>query len=1007
MKENKKVQMIKSTKENIKLILIFFIYIGFTNVNAQQKKITGVVLDDTRMPIPSVNVTIEGTKKGTLTDFDGLFSIDASVGDKLIFSYLGMKTISVTISNQTKLTITLETDNEILDEIVIVGYGTQKKSDLISSVTSVKTKEMLKIPTSDVGEMLRGKAAGVQVTLGDGGPGSTSSILIRGKNSINGGNDPIVIADGVPVGSINDINPNDIASLEILKDAAAQAIYGARASNGVILITTKRGKEGKTSISYNGFFGVQTINRNFDIYDGNEFAQLKREAFRSANLGVYLPDEAIFSDLELASVQSENYIDWEKEIIDIGSNQNHNLSIASGSEKTSIYTSLNYFNQKGVVKNSDYNRLTLRLNADQKINKWLKIGLNTSFQISTENSPNVGNVLISAITTSPLGKIYNEDGSLRLLPGGFEENKNPLIDLEETNTITENRNDILNLFMDVNPFKGFKYRLNASRRSFNRKSRSYNSTQSTSGISSGGLANGSIQFEDNVELQIENIFTYNTDFATDSRNNLNITAVQSFTESKYNSFINISNNIPNDILGIYGLEAAETNTPFIDGNRRGLVSFVARAQYDFDSKYYLTLSARADASTVFGTQNKWGYFPAAALGWNLHKEDFMKKIDAINNLKLRISYGSVGNEGIEPYQSLSSAIQRDYIVNGIKVSGYVPSSYLPNPDLKWETSTTFNAALDLGLWNNRITTTIEYYNTRTTDLLIDRTLNAGLGYTRKKDNLGEVENQGIEVSFDAAVVKKENLKINLGLIFSKNNNKIISLYGLDENGDGIEDNDVANGWFIGEPIDVYYRFQPVGIFQEGEDIISTHQPNALPGDVKLFDRFPDDGALNGDDRVITRRGPDWLGTLNLNAEYKSLDFSAAVTTVQGAIRDNPFLYGYTEGGSLRGIKNGISQYYWTPEDPGGDFPRPNEANDPTQLISLGLQDASYIRLQNITLGYKLSQEKLTSFGLNNLRLYITGSNLFTITDFQSYSPEKSPNEYPEAVSVVLGLQVSF
>ena len=415
---------------------------------------------------------------------------------------------------------------------------------------------------------------------------------------------------------------------------------------------------------------------------------------------------------------------------------------------------------------------------------------------------------------------------------------------------------------------------------------------------------------------------------------------------------------------------------------------------------------RADGSTVFGLKINGVIFLRLSVGWNIHRENFLENVEAINNLKLRVSYGSVGNEGISPYQSLSSALQRDYIIDGAKVSGYVPGDYLPNPDLKWETSTTFNAGLDFGLWKNRLTGTLEVYNTRTTDLLIDRALNAGLGYTRIKSNIGEVENQGIDLSLEGDIVRNDDLNISLGILFSKNDNKIISLYGLDEDGDGVEDDDIGNGWFIGQPIDVYYRYKAVGIFQEGENIAASHQPNAVPGDIKLFDRFPDDGILNAEnDRVLNSRVPDWYGTVSLNADFKGFDFSADVTTVQGVIRDNPFLYGYTEGGSLRGIKNGIVQDYWTPENPGGNFPRPNEANDPVNGFALGLQDASYTRLQNVTLGYSMPNVK--NMGLSKLRLYLTGSNLLTITDFESYSPEKNPSDYPEAISVVAGLQVSL
>lgn len=988
---------------------LLFMILGFvfTNTNAQQNFITGTILDDLGAALPGVTIVIEGTSTGTLSGDNGEFNIQATPEQTLNFSYYGKETVSIVVGTQTKINLTMKDDSKTLEEVVVIGYGTKKKSDLISAVSSVKPEDMTKVATSDIGEMLRGKAAGVQITLNDGGPGASSNILIRGQNSINGGNSPIVIVDGVPVGNINDINANDIASLEILKDAAAQSIYGARASNGVILITTKRGKEGRSSVSYTGASGIQSINRNFDIYSGDEFAQLKREAFRTSNLGVYRNDVDVMSALEIASIESGEYINWEEEILRNGRTENHNLSISSGTAKTNVYTSFNLFDQEGVIDNSDYTRVTGRINVDQRVNNWFKLGINTSFQYSVENSPNVGGILLTSITTSPLGKVYNDDGSLRYLPGGFEENKNPLIDIYETNTKSQNRNDIVNVFMDISPIKGFNYRLNASRRSWNGKALSYNTSESITGITNGGLGRGNITLQDNVEWQVENIATYKPQLGT-TKNNLNLTLVQSVTESKYNSLALNANDLPNDILGIYGLESAAINTPFISGNRRGLLSAAARAEYDYNSKYYLTVSGRADASTVFGANNKWGFFPAVGIGWNVHHEKFMENITPIYNLKLRASYGSVGNEGIAPYQSLSSALQRDYIINGVKVSGYVPGDFLPNPNLRWETSTTLNAAVDIGLFKNRITSTIEYYNTRTTDLLVDQALNAGLGYTRKKTNLGEVENEGLEVTFNSAIVRKKDFNLNLGFIFSRNVNKIISLYGLDEDGDGIEDNDVANRWFIGQPINVYYQYMAVGIFQEGEDIVSSNQPSAKPGDIKLFDRYPDDGPLNAaNDRVLTKAGPDWFGSLNLSIQYKSFDFSADVNTVQGVTRYNNFLVGYSEGGSLRGIKNGIKQNYWTPENPTGNFPRPNESNDPNNLFALALQDASYTRLQNITVGFTLPNTVLASRGLSRLRIYATGSNLITITDYQSYSPEKNPNEYPEAVTFVAGLQVNF
>lgn len=1009
MKKNIAKNAVLLLSNKIKLLVLMCIV--FTSATAQDKTVNGTVTDSLGLPLPGVTIMIQGTGTGTNTDYDGNYTIQASSTQTLVFTYIGMRTASQLVGNQTKIDIILKEDS-MLEEVIVVGYGSKKKSDVISSVVSIKAEDMTKVATSDIGEMLRGKAAGVQVTLASGAPGGSSTIRIRGQRSVDGGNDPIVIADGVRIGSINDINANDIESLEVLKDAAAQAIYGARASNGVILITTKRGKEGKLSVTYNGFSGIQNINRNFDIYSGAEFAQLKREAFRTNNGGVYRPDEEIFSALELASVQSGEYIDWEDLILRTGTTQNHAINVSAGTDKFSIFSSVNYIHTEGVIPNSDYDKVGLRLNVDQKVNSWLKVGLNTSFQFSETNNPNTNSptgtnnsgILITSITTAPLGSVYNEDGSLRLLPGGFAENKNPLIDIYETTNLIEQRNDILNLFADVTLFKGFNYRLNASRRSWNYKRLSYNTTQSLAGIANSGQGSGAIQFQDDVEWQIENILTYKFDLK--EAHHFNITAVQSVSKTEYNNFTNTADRIPNDILGIYGLGGAFLNTPSISGTRRGIVSAVGRFEYDYDNKYYFTVSGRADGSTVFGKNNKWAYFPAANLGWNVYKEDFLKDVGEVSNLKLRFSYGSVGNEGIQPGQSQSTADQSNYIIGGNPVTGYVPGNTLPNPDLKWETSTTFNAAIDLGFFNNRITSTVEFYNTRTKDLLVREALDPSSGYNFKWNNLGEIENEGIEVTVNGDVIRNDNFKFSLGVSYTKNNNKIISLYGKDADGDGVEDDDVANRRFIGQPIGVFYQYQPVGIFQEGEDIINSAQPLAQPGDIKLRD-VNGDGVINDEDRVITSQQPDWFGTLSVSLEYKNFDMSADFYTVQGVTRNNPFLYGYSEGGSLRGIKNGIKQNYWTPENPGGDFPRPREGNDPSNIFNMGLQDASYVRLQNITLGYRLPESILKKFGLSNFRLYITGSNLFTITDFQSYSPERNPNEYPEPVTVVTGLQIGF
>jgi TonB-linked SusC/RagA family outer membrane protein len=985
------------------LCLLLFLFMAGTSMFAQSRSITGAVSDDRGELLPGVNVYEKGTTNGIITDIDGNYSLTVSSEEAvLVFSFIGMDLLEMPVAGQSRLNVTMQSSVFDMDEVVVVGYGVQKKSDVISSVVSVSADRANKVPTTDIGEMLRGKATGVYVTLGDASPGSSSNILIRGSRSLTAGNAPIVIADGVPVGGINDINPNDIESIEILKDAAAQAIYGARASNGVILITTKRAKDGVTTIDYNGYYGAQTVKRNFDVYSGEEFAQLKREAYRADNNNAYLPDEAIFTGIEQEILESGEFIDWEKELLRVAATQNHNLSISSGNEKTRIYTGFNYSNREGVVPGTDFERGTIRLNADQTINDWLKVGVNTSWQLSKNNNPGTGETLLRSITTSPLGKIYNEDGTYRIYPTGVQESINPLLDLAEVSNTRNDRNDIMNVFVDIAPLEGLNYRINASRRSWNRKTSNYSSSESLLGYRRGGMGNGSIRFEDEVEWQLENIVGYSTAFDVHS---LGLTFVQSLSEKKYTMFRNASDNIPNDLLGLYGMPTAEKNLPSVGANSRALVSFVGRLQYDYNGKYYLTASARADGSTVFGNNNKWAYFPAVAVGWNVYRESFIEAVPAITNLKLRASYGSVGNEAINPYQSMSTADQRDYLFNDVKRLGYVPGSFLPNPDLKWETSTTLNAAIDFGFFRNRLSGTFEYYNTRTTDLLAQLSLKADVGYSRMLRNIGEVENQGFELGMNGVIVDNGDLEVNAGFSFSKNTNKIISLYGeLDEEGNEIDDK--ANRWFIGHSKNVYYQYVPDGIWQIGEDIVNSHMPTAEPGDVKVKDANGD-GLLTDEDRVIIDRDPKWFGAFNFEVKYKGLDLSADVITVQGVTRNNEFLYDYSKGGSLRGVLNGVKADYWTPENPTGNWPRPQESNDRTYIWTLGLQDASYVRLQTLTLGYTLPKTLLSRMRIDNLRVYCTGHNLLTITDFKSYSPEKNPNDYPEAVSVIGGIQLSF
>jgi TonB-linked SusC/RagA family outer membrane protein len=995
-------------------LLLLFLIIGTSGIYAQGK-ISGTVSDATNgQPIIGANVLVEGTTTGAITDINGKFSLDIPKSDAvLIVSFLGYIKQSVNVNGRSVLEIKLPADVALLDEVVVVGYGTMKKSDVVTSVTSVKAEKLTRVATTNVAEMLRGKVSGVQVTTIDNAPGGQSSIQIRGKGSVRAKTSPLIIADGIEIGAINDINPEDIASVEVLKDAASQAIYGARASNGVILITTKRGKSGKTSIDYHGYYGFQKVKRFFDVYSPEEYTAMKSEG----NVAIGLAPMVNFTATELESIANNQYIDWEKEITRTAPMANHNFSVSGGNDKTVAFLGLNYQNTDGVVYNTNYKKGSIRLNLDQTINKWLKIGTNLSYQVGTNTGTNVPNSMLESVRTSPLGKIYNDDGSWRVSPTSTtaQENRNPVVDIYNVENVSTSQNDIETLFLDFTPIKGLLYEIKGSRRSWNLNETSFSGSESIYGLTNNGLTTGRYLRNQEINYNLDNIISYNTRIGN---HNLGGTFVNSINQKDNQRFEVSPSQMPDGFTGIYNAGNALQAVPALTGSQRRLVSFMGRIQYDYASKYYINITARADGSSVFGENNKWGYFPSVAVAWNASNEEFLKGFEPLSILKLRLSYGSVGNEGIEPYQSLYLAKNANYLssTSDNSVVGYVAGSAKPNPDLKWEESTTGNVAVDFGFFDNRLNGTVELYNTKTKDLLIDRTLNTATGYTTQKQNVGEVQNKGFELQLDGIIVRTKDFMIQTGVTFAQNKNEITHLYG-DINGDGIEDNDRANGWFIGQPIDVTWRWQADGIFQEGEvpepsQIALYTLPVIKPGMVKVKDQNSDD-LINDLDNVFTNRAPKWLGSFFFNTTYKGIDFTAEMNTVQGVKKTNSFLSEYTWGGDLRGVFNGVKVDYWTPENPGGNFPRPNAGNTPANITLLNMQDASYFRIGTLSLGYSFPSKILSKIKLSKLRVYVTAHNPYTATKFQAFSPERTADEnngnqpYPESQTLIGGIQVSF
>ena len=966
--------------------------------------ISGSVTDQYGDPLPGVNIFLkDNSSDGVTSDFNGNYKITVnSESDILVFSYLGFQTLEYQLGGSQVVNVVLLEDIQQLDQVVVVGYGVMKKSDLVGSVTSVKVDDFINTPTSDVQNMLKGRAAGVQVTLNNAEPGGNSSILIRGKRSIEGSNNPLVIVDGVPVNSMDDVNPNTISSIEVLKDAASQSIYGARASNGVILITSKKGEKGKLRFSYDGYVTTQNLWRNFKTFNGYEFAQLKREAYRTDNGGNYVIDESVFTFQEQRNtLQNGQFINWEDEIINDGAIKlSNSFNLSGGSEKTSFSLSLRQFSQEGLVLGSDYKRHDFQSNLTYDATDWLTIGTNILYnQGKKRRAPGS----LNTINSDPIGALYNEDGSYKTYPTGDVSFFNPLINRDETDNSSITNKYILTLFADVKLSDDLNYRIKASKNSFYGKYGTYRSSKESSGRGVNGIAEKDTEFSDWITF--ENILNYNKTF---DDHTIYGTFVNSIEKTKWERTNLEGKNFPNDYLGFEGIHNARDPLSITNsGNEKTLVSFMGRVQYDFAKKYYVYLTMRADASSVFSSSNKWGYFPSMALSWNLTNEDFLLNQTTISQLKLRASYGAVGNQAIRPYQSLGIAQEYNYLFNvggsNVSSSGYSPNYQLANPDLKWETTRTLNFGLDFGFWNGRLNGTAEYYLSNTEDLLIRRSIGGITGYTQMLDNLGKVENQGIELSLNTVFIDTKDADVTFSTNFSSNRNKIKELYG-DLDGDGKED-DVEGQYYIDSPIDIYYDYVYDGIWQQDDNISGSHMPEASPGGIKVKD-LNNDGLIDADDRKIYVRQPDWIGSFSINSRYKNLDLFIDLYTVQGLTKLNPFLYEYNKGGSLSGKVNGIKVDYWTPEDPSAVYPRPTMQSIPF-MKTIAYDNASYLRIRNLTLGYSISEKLLESININKLRFYATAYNLYTWTEYLSYSPEVSPDGYPESKDFLFGVQLQF
>ena len=980
--------------------------------NVQQAGIVkGQVTDKNGDSVIGATVKVKNAQTGTVTDFDGNFSLNVQESGTLVISYIGYLTKEVPFTVGQTLDITIEEDATALDEVVVVGYGVQKKSDVTGSVTSINKDRLSKLPVTNVLQAVQGAAAGVTITQGSSIPGDAPTALVRGRNSINAGTGPYIVVDGIPIsksgGSLNDINPNDIESMEILKDASATAIYGTNGANGVILITTKHGKDGKPTVSYNAYVGFEDFAKKLDYCNGAQITQRYKD-YVAQNPGETMYNDYVKNANEAEAQAAGKETDWLYDMISqTGIIQDHNVTVNGGAEKIKYFISGDYMSQKGVLKGFNYKRYSLRMNLDADVTDYLKIGTNSYIVSHNRDGGRVNFLMAEAM--SPYGKVYDENGNYEQYPMYSETLFfNPM---QYINQDHERRqwNINLNAYAELNfgniwkPLDGLRYKFNFGYSYAPARENYYNGVEEFN--NAGGYA-----YIWNAETQsrtVENILTYAKDI---QKHHFDITLLYASSRKKYHSNSATGSKFINDELQWHNLGGGSTQTAGSYSDLYTTVSQMGRLNYSYDSRYLFTFTVRRDGSSVFGSDNKYGTFPSVALGWNIANEKFMEKTQSwLNNLKLRLSYGKAGNEAIGVYETLAKMSNSSITMDGASSTALYPSSRMGNSGLGWETTKTFNIGIDFGLLNNRINGNIDFYTSETSDLLLQRNLPKISGYSNVYMNMGKTANKGLEITINSKNIVTNDFTWGTSLVWSWNKNEIKDLYGDKQD-------DLGNRWFIGEPISVIYDYVMEGIWQEDEIAAGKHlnqDPQAQAGDVKLKD-LDGDGKITpeGDKKIQGQTTPKWTAGLTNTFSYKGLTLSIFIQTAQGQKRNNSLL---AMAADEQGRRNSTTEVgYWTPENKSNEY---RSLSKTSNRWGYGFpRNASYTRIKDITLSYTFPQQILNAIHLNGLTAYVSGRNLYTFTSWKGWDPESDitqrgwsgyENNYPMTKSLVFGLNVTF
>lgn len=967
----------------------------------QTREVHGTVTDVSNTPLIGVNVVEKGTTNGTVTDLDGRFSLNVPVGSTLVFSYIGFSTFETVWNGSRNIQISMSEDSGLLDELVVIGYGVQKRSDLTGTVASISRDRLENVPNLNIAQAIQGGIPGVMIQNSTAGARGDQTIMIRGRNSIKADNEPLIIVDGIPYGgNLNDINPNDVESIEVLKDASAAAIYGSRGSNGVIIITTKEGRSGKTRLTYDGKYTITKVTKVHNLLTGPEFYDFKM---------IRNPKAMTKSEEDI--YKAGTWTDWTKLALRTGNTNEHNLALSGGTDNVNYYLGFGVTDVKGVLKNDDYLRLSSRINLETTLFDWMKIGTRTNLTYEDQSGAGVG----IDIRANPLTSAYDEEGNLTIFPWPdniiHANNLSPLLYDDEDKAYQIISNNYLDL--DIPFIEGLKYQLNTGLRARFRDFAQYRGRDTYDGFMNNGES--SIDNTLGTNVIIENILSYNRTF---KKHNLFLTGLYSYEKNKSRSNNIDGNKFPNDFLSWFATGEASNLSTSHSFYKTDLISQMIRANYSYDSRYLFTFTTRRDGFSGFGQNHKWGVFPSVALGYNLHNEEFFPYKETINELKLRASYGLNGNQAIGPYESLSQYVVANYSAGSTPQVGYKPSR-LGLDNLGWESSRTLNIGLDIALLRNRLSANINWYLTNTEDLLLDRSISAIHGITPVTHlpgswihpaitaNIGATQNTGVEIGFSSKNIVSQNFQWSTEGNFSFNKNKITSLYGLlDESGKEIDD--ISNNWFIGQPIRVNFDHIWDGTWQLNEEAEAA-KFGSKPGRVKLRDVNKDD-VLNADDRVIIgQEDPKVMWGLNNRFSYRNLSLTIFMHGAHGHKIPNYLMNDNVQGAEVR--YNTLKKNWWTPENPTNDWIINEENAAQMNGFSARIyENAGFIRIKDISLAYQLPR-RIFNNKITNLGLYVTGRNLFTFTEWSGLDPEltteRAQRYNPMQKEFVVGMSLSF